>query len=62
MRCPYFSLRINPSRRLALAAALFGAVTLSGGAVHAQNATVKLMVGFPAGGATDILARTLAEK
>ncbi len=34
---------------------------LSVGAAHAQS-TVRLLVGFPAGGGTDVIARTLADK
>ncbi|MES2280990.1 MAG: Bug family tripartite tricarboxylate transporter substrate binding protein [Pseudomonadota bacterium] len=30
--------------------------------VHAQTGTIRLLVGFPAGGGTDVIARTLAEK
>lgn len=35
---------------------------LVGGLAQAQSGTVKLMVGFPAGGGTDAIARILAEK
>ena len=47
--------------RLALT---FYAVVLVGlaGPVQAQNGTIRLLVGFPAGGGTDVIARTLAEK
>ena len=47
--------------RLALT---FCAVVLVGlaGPVQAQNGTIRLLVGFPAGGGTDVIARTLAEK
>jgi tripartite-type tricarboxylate transporter receptor subunit TctC len=40
---------------------VFAGLLFAGAAVHAQN-TVKLLVGFPAGGGTDSIARTLAEK
>ena len=40
---------------------LLGAL-LAGGLAQAQSGTVKLMVGFPAGGGTDAIARILADK
>ena len=38
-----------------------GALVLAGMA-QAQTGTIRLLVGFPAGGGTDVIARTLAEK
>jgi tripartite-type tricarboxylate transporter receptor subunit TctC len=48
------------TRRLAVTLAA-GALCL-GNLVHAQTGTVRLLVGFPPGGGTDAIARTLAEK
>lgn len=48
------------SRALRTTAAL-GALVL-GGLAQAQSGPVKLMVGFPAGGGSDAIARTLADK
>lgn len=57
-------LRPTPRRRLLLS--LLGtalAATLAApGAALAQSRTLKILVGFPAGGGTDAIARTLAEK
>ncbi|MDO9358746.1 MAG: Bug family tripartite tricarboxylate transporter substrate binding protein [Polaromonas sp.] len=51
-----FSLTLRTRRVLALGAFLLA------GVAHAQTGTIRLMVGFPPGGGTDIIARTLAEK
>ncbi|MES2910524.1 MAG: Bug family tripartite tricarboxylate transporter substrate binding protein [Pseudomonadota bacterium] len=44
---------------ITVGAALLGAMAAP---VHAQTGTIRLLVGFPAGGGTDVIARTLAEK
>ncbi|MES2877807.1 MAG: Bug family tripartite tricarboxylate transporter substrate binding protein, partial [Pseudomonadota bacterium] len=54
----------SPVQRLSRAfrtSLLLGALVL-GGLAQAQTGIIKLMVGFPAGGGTDAIARTLAEK
>ena len=62
MRHVHTSLMSNLYRRRILSAALLFGMALYGTALHAQTSTIKLMVGFPAGGGTDSIARTLAEK
>ncbi|WP_374667946.1 Bug family tripartite tricarboxylate transporter substrate binding protein [Ramlibacter sp.] len=59
----------RPARRLALAAAglaafglLAGAPALAQTAYPAPGSTIKFVVPYPAGGATDALARTVAQK
>ncbi len=49
----------TPTRRTLLAAAAFG--LLSSTAVLAQQAPIRILVGFPAGGSTDAVARHLAQ-
>jgi len=52
-------LRFSPLRRLLLA----GLFSLAAGAVQAQGpSSVRILVGFPPGGGTDAVARTLADK
>jgi tripartite-type tricarboxylate transporter receptor subunit TctC len=48
-------------RRMLATLVALGALSLAGLA-HAQTGTVKLLVGFPPGGGTDAIARTLADK
>jgi tripartite-type tricarboxylate transporter receptor subunit TctC len=48
-------------RRLLTTLVALGALSLAGRA-QAQSGTVKLLVGFPPGGGTDAIARTLADK
>ena len=62
MRHAHTPLMSNLYRRRILSAALLFGMALYGTALHAQTSTIKLMVGFPAGGGTDSIARTLAEK
>lgn len=50
------------TRRLLLRSALMAAVALSGAAAAQSGKTVKILVGFPAGGGTDAIARTLADR
>lgn len=54
------ALTTKTTRRLAVALTV-GALSL-GNLAYAQSGTVKLMVGFPPGGGTDAIARTLADK
>ncbi|MCK6420878.1 MAG: Bug family tripartite tricarboxylate transporter substrate binding protein [Aquabacterium sp.] len=51
-----------PLRRLLIGAVAAACLATTGGVAFAQSRTVKILVGFPAGGGTDAIARTLAEK
>lgn len=53
---------ITPQRRRLLSTLLLSAFAALAGPAFAQGKTVKILVGFPAGGGTDAIARTLAEK
>ena len=46
----------------AVATLAFATLALAAGPAQAQNKTLKILVGFPAGGGTDAIARVLAEK
>ena len=59
MFSPQFK-RMFSAFRSTLALALSALVLV--GPAQAQSGTIRLMVGFPAGGGTDVIARTLAEK
>ena len=54
--------RAKTSRRIAISLAVSALCLLNSGMALAQGGTVKLMVGFPAGGGTDAIARVLADK
>jgi len=50
------------ARRLFLGSLFIAALAVSGSAWAQSGKTVKIIVGFPAGGGTDAIARTLAER
>ncbi len=52
----------KPTRRIAITLAVTALCLLNSSLALAQGGTVKLMVGFPAGGGTDAIARVLADK
>ncbi len=52
----------RPARRLVVGSLVAAALAAATGAAWAQGKTVKILVGFPAGGGTDAIARTLADK
>lgn len=56
---------VSPQRRRVLSTlrnTLALGTLLLAGLAQAQTGTIRLLVGFPAGGGTDVIARTLAEK
>lgn len=55
-------MRAPSLRRGLLAGALGALLAVAGGAALAQGKPVRILVGFPAGGGTDGIARTLAER
>lgn len=50
------------SRRAALLVSLLAGLTLGGSALAQQPKTLRILVGFPAGGGTDAIARILGDK
>lgn len=52
----------RPARRALLGCLFTAALALAGGTAWADTRPVRILVGFPAGGGTDAIARTLAEK
>lgn len=60
MVCSLSRRALGTLRHLLVSVALGSA--LLAGPVQAQTGTIHLLVGFPAGGGTDVIARTLAEK
>lgn len=55
-------MRRSPLRRRLVAGAVAGLLALAGGAALAQAKPIRILVGFPAGGGTDGIARTLADR
>jgi tripartite-type tricarboxylate transporter receptor subunit TctC len=53
---------VSSARRFFLHSLLIAALAVSGGAWAQAGKTVKILVGFPAGGGTDAIARLLAER
>jgi tripartite-type tricarboxylate transporter receptor subunit TctC len=53
---------VRTFRRRLIAGALAALLALAGGAVLAQGKPIRILVGFPAGGGTDGIARTLADR
>ena len=51
-----------PLRRLLIGAVAAACLATTGGVAFAQSRTVKILVGFPAGGGNDAMARTIAQK
>lgn len=58
-------IRSHQRRRVLHAAGAAGALALAGPSAHAQRlpgGTIRILVGFPAGGGTDVMARYIADK